>query len=191
MDTKSTPASSKKSCVSPFTNKATENSKNVFGDSFGSLAGVKCDYCKEVAKPKYFYWPMVEFETDYVTERLFKKYPKIKSLQKIIDISPSKKSDYGDLSRITSVKLKGLNGKEAFLRAEDLRLTIDPTGLKIKSTVCQIVSTKDSFKFLYGRGWGHGVGLCQCGAQGLARKGYSGNQILSHYYPGSKIVNIY
>jgi len=169
----------------------TESSKNVFGDSFETLKGVKCGHCKDVAKPKIFYWPMAQFETDYVTERVFKKFSKLKPLKKIISITPHKKSNYGDFSRITSVKLKGSNGKDAFLRAEDLRLTIDPTGRKIKSTICQIVSTNGKFKFLYGRGWGHGVGLCQCGAQALARKGYLETQILSYYYPGSRVVNVY
>lgn len=35
-----------------------------------------------------------------------------------------------------------------------------------------------------GRGWGHGVGLCQMGAVELARKGWSHKRILKHYYPG-------
>ncbi len=169
----------------------TESSKKVFGDSFESLTGVRCNYCKEVAKPKYFYWPAAQFKKDYVSEKLFKKYPKLKSLKKIVTITPHTKSNHDDFSRITSVKFTGANGKNAFLRAEDLRLTIDPSGRKIRSTMCQIVTTKDSFKFLYGRGWGHGVGLCQCGAQALARRGYSGTQILAHYYPGSKVESIY
>ena len=37
---------------------------------------------------------------------------------------------------------------------------------------------------LDGRGWGHGVGLCQIGAAVMASKGYSYTQILEHYYPG-------
>ena len=40
---------------------------------------------------------------------------------------------------------------------------------------------------LNGRGWGHGVGLCQIGAAVMAARGYNYRQILSHYYPGSNI----
>jgi stage II sporulation protein D len=36
---------------------------------------------------------------------------------------------------------------------------------------------------LDGRGWGHGVGMSQWGAEGYARHGYSHRQILAHYYP--------
>ncbi len=39
-----------------------------------------------------------------------------------------------------------------------------------------------------GRGWGHGVGLCQNGAYGLARAGMGFEQILGHYYTGIQIV---
>jgi stage II sporulation protein D len=37
------------------------------------------------------------------------------------------------------------------------------------------------------RGAGHGIGLCQWGAAGLARQGKSYQEILSHYFPGTKI----
>lgn len=42
-----------------------------------------------------------------------------------------------------------------------------------------------------GAGWGHGVGLCQIGALGMAMKGFEAEQILKHYYPGSYIEKIY
>jgi len=40
-----------------------------------------------------------------------------------------------------------------------------------------------------GRGWGHGIGLCQNGAYGLARSGQTFDQILRHYYTGIEIVS--
>ena len=40
---------------------------------------------------------------------------------------------------------------------------------------------------LKGKGWGHGVGLCQIGAAVMASKGYSYEQILEHYYAGAKV----
>jgi stage II sporulation protein D len=46
------------------------------------------------------------------------------------------------------------------------------------------------FTFL-GRGWGHGVGLCQVGAYGLARQGYSHEQILKAYYTGIDLTRLY
>jgi stage II sporulation protein D len=42
-----------------------------------------------------------------------------------------------------------------------------------------------------GRGWGHGVGLCQVGAFGMARAGADYQEILKKYYKGIKIIKIY
>ena len=44
---------------------------------------------------------------------------------------------------------------------------------------------------IFGAGWGHGVGLCQIGALGMALNGYSTESILGHYYPGADIINYY
>jgi len=169
----------------------TENSKNVFGDSFPSLVGVNCPYCRDVAKPSFFFWPMAKFGRAYVTRQIAKKYPKLKNLGQITAITPSAESQYGHFARITSVKLVGKNGKVGFLRAEDLRLTLDPTGKKIRSTACKIAKLDGKWAFVSGRGYGHAVGMCQSGAQGMARRGKNAYQILTHYYPGSEIVRIY
>jgi len=42
-----------------------------------------------------------------------------------------------------------------------------------------------------GAGSGHGVGLCQTGALGMARIGARGEAILAHYYPGAKLTRLY
>lgn len=42
-----------------------------------------------------------------------------------------------------------------------------------------------------GQGWGHGVGMCQTGALGRARGGHSYREILSTYYPGTRLVRLY
>jgi peptidoglycan hydrolase-like amidase len=42
-----------------------------------------------------------------------------------------------------------------------------------------------------GRGWGHGVGLCQTGAFGLAKEGYTYTAILQKYYTGIKLQRMY
>lgn len=42
-----------------------------------------------------------------------------------------------------------------------------------------------------GAGWGHGAGLCQIGALGMALNGFKTDEIVYHYYPGSKLKKIY
>jgi len=44
---------------------------------------------------------------------------------------------------------------------------------------------------LNGRGYGHGIGMCQCGAIGLSRTGWSFDKILKHYYTGVEIRKLY
>lgn len=46
------------------------------------------------------------------------------------------------------------------------------------------------FTFL-GRGWGHGVGMCQVGAYGLAKQGFTYEQILKAYYSGIELTRLY
>ena len=40
-----------------------------------------------------------------------------------------------------------------------------------------------------GRGWGHGVGLCQWSARGMAEAGFTSAEILSAFYPGARVTN--
>jgi len=169
----------------------TEDSKNVFGDSFEPLAGVPCPYCQDVARSKFFFWPMAEFDAADVTEKLRQRYPRLKQLGEITDITPAQQSDYAGFCRVTKVKLSGTAGNSDFLRAEDLRLTLDPAGTKLKSTICQIAKSGDKWVFSFGRGYGHGVGMCQCGAQAMARQGKNADQILAYYYPNSHITRLY
>jgi stage II sporulation protein D len=169
----------------------TENSANVFGDTFAPLAGAPCPYCKDVAKLGLFFWPMAQVDRAAATERLIEKYPKLAALGQVRDVVAAAKSHYGEFSRLTRIKLVGSTGRTDVLRAEDLRLTLDPTGQRIKSTACHIVPWGDGWAFLSGRGWGHGVGLCQHGAEGMARRGKTSEEILQHYYPGSKIIALY
>jgi len=169
----------------------TENSKNVFGDSYGPLCGVTCPYCRDVAKPKYLFWPVVKLSKTEVSSRLIKRYPKLKALGEITNVIVQDSSEYDGFSRITSVRLLGSNGKSDRLRGEDFRLALDPTGNVIRSASFKLLEMQDNWAFLSGRGWGHGVGLCQCGAEGMARKGHTASGILAYYYPGSKITRLY
>ena len=44
---------------------------------------------------------------------------------------------------------------------------------------------------LTGRGWGHGVGLCQIGAAAMAARGFSCTDILRHYFPNANVETVY
>ncbi len=164
-----------------------ENSVHVFGDRFGPLEGVSCPYCTSVSRRSFLNWPSVDYTVQEVSRRLIERYPNLSALEFIDSIEPTRISRYDGLERITQVRLIGRNGKTDTLRAEDLRLAIDPTGKRLKSTSFSLRKEKDRLIFEQGKGFGHGVGMCQYGAEGMAREGYSCEAILAFYFPGSRI----
>ncbi len=60
---------------------------------------------------------------------------------------------------------------------------------KIRSTLFDIEEKGDRI-LIQGRGSGHGVGLCQWGAKGMAEQGYSYREILEFYYPGAELGHL-
>jgi SpoIID/LytB domain protein len=144
-----------------------------------------------VAKPGIFYWPTVQYDKEEVTRKLFERYPNLLRLGEVAEMVAAAESDYEGFSRVTSVKLFGSSGQSDIVRGEDLRLTIDRTGSRIRSAAFRIVDRGNKWAFVSGRGYGHGVGMCQCGAQGMARQGKIAMQILSYYYSGAKIKRLY
>lgn len=66
-----------------------------------------------------------------------------------------------------------------------------PKGQSLNSSHVQVTMGATAVTFSGGRGYGHGVGLCQFGAQGLAKTGYNEYSILAYYYPGSRVVRAY
>jgi stage II sporulation protein D len=170
----------------------TEDSMNVFGDDHFPLRGVDCPWCRFNTKPSLFYWPDASFDKQTVSKNILARYPELKELGSIEKIEPAKSSTYtGGLSRITSVRLTGSTDKIGYLRGEDMRLAIDPTGSKIQSASCTIISMKDEVLFIAGKGFGHGVGMCQYGAREMARQNKTYKEILDFYYPGSRIKQLY
>jgi SpoIID/LytB domain protein len=67
------------------------------------------------------------------------------------------------------------------------------TGDRIRSSIPGLRSNLFLVEgnFIYGGGWGHGVGMCQEGAAGMAARGFSYKEILEHYYAGSVIKKVY
>lgn len=167
----------------------TEAAKNVFGgDAIVSLSGVQCNSCAGIARRSNYYWKSVTMTMQEINDKLMQRYSELEKLEIITDFKVSK---LGYKGRAVRVQLIGKNEAKDTIRGEDFRLCLDPTGRKIKSAIFTTEKKGNRISFQNGLGFGHGVGLCQCGAQGLARDGKSYNEILSYYFPGSKLVTIY
>jgi len=96
----------------------------------------------------------------------------------------------GSSHRVTDLEIVGSNGT-AHVRGGRIR-----SALGLREQLFVIDREYDdsgriaSFVFS-GRGWGHGVGMCQVGAYGLAKQGWSSEQILKAYYTGIELTRMY
>jgi stage II sporulation protein D len=89
--------------------------------------------------------------------------------------------------RAASVELRGATTR--VVRGEDLRAVMTRAfgDRTIRSTRFEVARSGSRYRF-EGRGFGHGVGLCQAGALARLRAGTSAEQVLMHYYPGTSLV---
>ena len=99
----------------------------------------------------------------------------------------------GASGRIDRLRIIGTKHTEDIGKELKIRLWLSPTCLYSswfeveKSYSPQDgLTAKRSFT-LYGHGWGHGAGLCQIGAAEMAEEGFTYEQILAHYYVGTRI----
>lgn len=112
----------------------------------------------------------------------FLKEKFICDIGEIITAEPDEKSVSG---RIISIRLTGTFGEITIGKELMVRRLFSPSHLY--SSSFEIFDENDSFR-LVGHGWGHGVGLCQIGAARMAFDGMNFRDILSFYYPGTRIV---
>ncbi|HEX5874633.1 MAG TPA: SpoIID/LytB domain-containing protein, partial [Pyrinomonadaceae bacterium] len=96
----------------------------------------------------------------------------------------------GASHRVTDLEIVGTNGT-AHVRGGRIRSVL---GLREQLFVIdrEYDESGKVIEFIFvGRGWGHGVGMCQVGAYGLAKQGWSVDKILKAYYSGIELTKIY
>lgn len=103
-------------------------------------------------------------------------------------------------ARPTTYRIFDADGKWYPISAEQLRNACNWTsnsGLPAITAQTRVYSGDVEFKVekdtttITGRGFGHGVGMCQFGAEGMSREGKTAEQILMHYYPGAQLIKAY
>lgn len=132
------------------------------GKSQPYLNGVACPYCS--ASPRYM--TKQSFSAD--------------SLRRVLGI-PGKGIKVSILAASSSGRVQRLKINGKTLSGEYLR-----SALGLPSTWWTFQVSGDGLT-IYSRGYGHGIGLCQFGANGMARSGYNYQQILHHYYQGFEL----
>jgi SpoIID/LytB domain protein len=107
----------------------------------------------------------------------------------ILDLIPLERGTSGRLIRLKIIgTLKTMIiGKEL-----EIRKTLSHSHLYSSAFIVEKQETDGKISFiLHGAGWGHGVGLCQIGAAVMGSKGYTYQQILTHYFPGAGLERRY
>ena len=153
------------SCCSGFT----ADGRTVFGAD-SSLSSVQCSYCGDSPK---FRW---------VTRCSLSDARKRLSVPDLAGLS------------IENIGLDGRIGQVSLYRANGQPLVIAGTAFRDRMGLFSTrfeISSEGSYFVFHGNGWGHGVGLCQWGARGMAKHGFGTNEILQKYYPGSTLVKMY
>jgi SpoIID/LytB domain protein len=117
---------------------------------------------------------------------LVKKYRNIGAIR---DIKVLKRGVSG-----RALRVKVLGTRSSFVIYKELEIRRVLGRLKSTMFVLEIMRDKggapNTFVFR-GGGWGHGVGLCQAGAEGMALRGHSYEAILTHYFSGAEIEELY
>jgi stage II sporulation protein D len=163
-------------------------SASIFGNEndIPPLAGgVACDHCK-IAPGDSYRWGPVRLTKSEITARLASSSPEFSALGVVQSISIAEKTRSG---RVVRLRLTGSSGESREVLGERFRLAVG--GNLIRSTDFKLRETENEMIFENGRGFGHGLGLCQWGMEGLAKQGKTAAEILGFYYPGSTLTRLY
>jgi len=152
----------------------TEDAASAWGKDIPYL---RAQYCNDCADSPVYRWEyrMSEEEGRRVAKAL--GVPHGKDLR----IAVTGRTPTGRASRVR-VSSGGVSRE---LQAAEFRKTAGYA--KVRSLKMEIVPVAGEWR-ITGEGWGHGVGMCQYGANGMARRGAGYREILERYYPGTEIA---
>ncbi len=148
-------------------NGCTENPEEVFGKS-------------------YPYLRSVESNCDISPYSVWERKIKLSEIEEALDMRGIRKitiKSYTSAKRVKELSITGNSGVRV-IRATDFRKALGWS--RLPSTNFSLNVDGDSAYF-EGKGYGHGVGLCQWCALAMAREGKNYREILAHFYPGTTL----
>jgi stage II sporulation protein D len=154
----------------------TEEGTAVFEDGAPYLRGVACPAEESLASAS----ERGGWEVRLRPEQVARAVSRYGDVGHVLDLVPTR---VGVSGRVVELRVMGSEGELA-LRGERVRI-----GLRLRESLFVLhretgpLGELERF-VITGKGWGHGVGLCQLGASGMARAGASFEEILKHYYTG-------
>lgn len=174
----------------------TDLPQNVWG---GKIAGfskrVACGFCR--ISPRYR-WSF-EVDRDEVQSRVrsaliregrFRDAGSAAIRAQLVSMEVAQKDSFGRVSQVATLwQVPGVGPRRVSFSGPRLRDWLGSSG-RTSSSRFDLTETHAGFK-LSGRGFGHGVGLCQWGAKGMGDYGYKMSAILKHYYPNAKLAKLW
>lgn len=142
-----------------------------------TLMGVQCGFCQG---SKYDTWT-AEFSVEEIRKKLVERGLRIGPIS---NVEVLERDHSGRIKQVAIHHSLGVYK----MNAGDFRVAIGAD--KMRSTLAMFQISSGTLQ-VSGKGWGHGVGLCQWGSKGMAEKGFSYENILRFYYPGSQITQAY
>ncbi|MCY3023517.1 MAG: SpoIID/LytB domain-containing protein [Planctomycetota bacterium] len=165
----------------------TESGAHVFPEqpALRPLSGVPCSFCTQ--SPAYR-WKLTLSKADL--ERRLKAASPSSPAGPILRVEflDAAGTPVGAQVRAVQVRIHSSGGPWT-MPGNQFRLAIGARDLK--SLLFEQVTDTGAALEIAGAGFGHGVGLCQWGSQGMAQAGYSYAQILGKYYPGAELTRMY
>ncbi len=140
------------------------------------------------AHPKYSSRSAYRWQVIVPCAEIEYRVNKQKTIGRITDLHTLGRATCG---RVEQVLIKGTEG-QIVVRGDAIRSTLG--GLRSNLFTIEPKFGKDGlpeFFIFTGAGYGHGVGMDQSGAAGMAADGYSAADILAHYYPGATLTTLY
>lgn len=115
----------------------------------------------------------------------------------------NKIADFGEITKIivlkrqtsghtSAIKVVGINTSQILEKELNIRQALGNLRSSMFKVEIQYGPDRKPKTFIfYGGGWGHGVGMCQSGAYGMAKQGRNNKDILRHYFEGIEFKKIY
>ena len=135
-------------------------------------------WCRQPDRPSSAYRWTRSYLAQELETAVNRKY-KVGKLRKVSILAHTREG------RVTAIAVEGDTGRQV-IKKDSIRSALG--GLRSNLFTMEMLPAPGNggYQFIFiGAGWGHGVGLCQTGARGLAQDGQGYREILAHYYPGA------
>ena len=142
------------------------------------LRGVACSHC---TTSKYFTWSRTITDAE-VLAGLKRRKRAVKAPVHAMKITKRGRGNWVAEAAI----LHGPKKQTHVLPGHELRSALGLRSNKVES-ITRVVGGWT----VKGRGWGHGVGMCQMGGIGMGKAGANESEILRYYYPGATLEKVY